>query len=234
MHLLIRVQHERAVLHNRLVEGLSSDNDYAYPSVHVPPISLEPKRTEPRLSCLAFLNPDFDPIALLREDDIVELLNFLFPNHHIPDQHIHEHIPAHRQRLGELPARLDSHIENPNRSICQISHRVHAMARPRNNLDIHLPVISFGMWDLFTAQIAVAWLAEFEFGRKVDPELETDARRAVFGDCRHLRMHDSAAGGHELKITGVNGAGVSGEVFMVDGASEEVSYSFLATACAVR
>lgn len=34
MDLLIRVQHERAVLHDRLVEGLSSDNNYAYPSAH--------------------------------------------------------------------------------------------------------------------------------------------------------------------------------------------------------
>lgn len=41
-------------------------------------------------------------------------------------------------------------------------------------------------------------------------------------------MHDAAIGGHELEVAGVDGAGVAGEVFMVDGASEEVGYCFLA------
>lgn len=108
------------------------------------------------------------------------------------------------------------------------------MARPRNNLDIHLLVVGFSVWNLFSAQITVARLAEFKLSREVDPELETDAQRAVSRDPGHLGVHDSAAGGHELKVTGVDGAGVAGEVFVVDGASEEVSYRFLATARAAR
>lgn len=43
-------------------------------------------------------------------------------------------------------------------------------------------------------------------------------------------MHDPATGGHELKVAGIDGTGVAGEVLVVDGASEEIGYRFLATA----
>lgn len=42
-------------------------------------------------------------------------------------------------------------------------------------------------------------------------------------------MDDAAAGGHELEVAGVDGALVAGEVFVVDGAREEVCDCFLAT-----
>lgn len=43
-------------------------------------------------------------------------------------------------------------------------------------------------------------------------------------------MDDSAAGGHELEIAFVDCTFVAGEVFVVDGAFEEVGYCFLTTA----
>jgi len=44
----------------------------------------------------------------------------------------------------------------------------------------------------------------------------------------HLGVYDSTAGCHELEVAGVDGAFVAGEVFVVDGAAEEVGYCFLA------
>lgn len=41
-------------------------------------------------------------------------------------------------------------------------------------------------------------------------------------------MHDPPARGHELQVPGVDGAGVAGEVLVVDGAGEEVGDGFLA------
>lgn len=41
-------------------------------------------------------------------------------------------------------------------------------------------------------------------------------------------MHDPSACGHELQIAGLDGAGVSGEILVVDGAGEDVGYCFLA------
>lgn len=42
-------------------------------------------------------------------------------------------------------------------------------------------------------------------------------------------MDDTASGGHELEIAGMDRAGVSGEIFMVDGALEEVGDCLLPT-----
>lgn len=50
----------------------------------------------------------------------------------------------------------------------------------------------------------------------------------------HLGVDDAAAGGHELEVAGVDGAFVAGEVFVVDGAAEEVGYCFLAAVRVVR
>ena len=45
---------------------------------------------------------------------------------------------------------------------------------------------------------------------------------------RHLGVYDAAAGGHELEVAGVDGAFVAGEVFVVDGAAEEICDCLLA------
>lgn len=47
-------------------------------------------------------------------------------------------------------------------------------------------------------------------------------------------MNNATAGSHELEVTSVDGAFVAGEVFMIDGAAEEISDCFLATVGVVR
>lgn len=65
--------------------------------------------------------------------------------------------------------------------------------------------------------------------RKVDPELQSDVGSAVDGLAGHFSVDDAASGGHELEIAFVDCAFVASEVFVVDGAVEEVGYCFLAT-----
>lgn len=47
-------------------------------------------------------------------------------------------------------------------------------------------------------------------------------------------MNDATAGSHELKIASIDSAFVTGEVFVVDGAAEEVSDCFLAAVWVIR
>ena len=58
--------------------------------------------------------------------------------------------------------------------------------------------------------------------------MHADVDAAVAVIVRHFGVHDALSRCHELEIPGVDGACVAGEVFVVDGAAEEVGYCFLA------
>jgi hypothetical protein len=90
-------------------------------------------------------------------------------------------------------------------------------------MDLAVVDIDFG--DFFRAQIAVAGFAFLELLGQIDPELHANVGAAVGVLAGHLGVHYAFACGHELQVAGFDGAGVAGEVFVVDAALEEVGYA---------
>ena len=64
--------------------------------------------------------------------------------------------------------------------------------------------------------------------------MHTDIGAAVGVLSGHLGVYDASSCRHELEVACVNGAFVAGEVFVVDGAAEEVCDCFLAAVGVVR
>lgn len=64
------------------------------------------------------------------------------------------------------------------------------------------------------------------FGQ-VDPELHAHVRRTVRVLSRHFCVHDPSSCRHELQVARSDGAFVSGEVFVINSAGEEICYCFL-------
>lgn len=176
-----------------------------------------------------------DLVARLREDDVVVLRNLLLVqrvaaagHEHGARQRVRKRVPARGQRLRDATARPDCNVEQPDGRVGQLLQAVDAVALARNDFDADLAVGRGGLWDLRGPQVAVAWFARLERLGQVDPELHADVRAAVCVLSRHLGMHDSPAGRHELQVSRLDGAFVAGKVFVVDGPREQVSNCFLA------
>lgn len=172
-------------------------------------------------------------IALLFEEDVVILLGLLglcsLTNGDVSFKNVGKGVPSPGKSLGDFCAGPQLEIEQPHGRIGQFLDGVDAVALSRDDLDGDAAVVDVDLWDLGGAQVAVAGLAVLELLGQVDPELEADVLAAVGLLAGHLGVDDAAAGRHELEVAFVEGAGVAGEVFVVDDAFEEVCDCFLAT-----
>ncbi|KEY78354.1 hypothetical protein N acetyltransferase GCN5 [Aspergillus fumigatus] len=133
-----------------------------------------------------------------------------------PGERIRKGIPALRQRLGDATARPDCHVQQPDRSVRQVAHRVDSMRLARDDLDRDAAVVDLHDRDLARAEVAVPRLAHLQLLGQVNPQLQADVGAAVGVLAGHLGVHDAAAGGHELQVAWANGAFVPGKIFVVD------------------
>ena len=193
--------------------------------------------TEPRILRSRRINFDVYIPALLLKHDIVKLFNFRlglpFSEIRLPFERVGKRIPPFRKGLIDLSARFQYHIQDPDWGVGKVFHRVDTVALSRNHLDRNLAIVRRGLGDLPGAEVSVSRLARLQVLREVDPELETDVGGPVGVLARHLGVHYSAAGRHELQVAGTYRAGVAGEIFVVDATLEEVGYCFLAAVGAV-
>ena len=142
-------------------------------------------------------------------------------------ERVHEGVPALRDLLGEVRAGFHRDVVQHDGRVREVVGGLDAVAAARNHLDADAAVVGGRGRDLRGPQVAVAWFARFQVLGQVDPQLHSHVRRAVGVLPRHLRVHYPPSGCHELQVAGADGALVSGEVFMVDRAGEEVGYCFL-------
>lgn len=174
-----------------------------------------------------------DDVALGAEDGEVVLLHLpavvALAEVDVTLEDVREGAPVLRQGLGDLGARAELDVDDPDGGVGEVLDRVDAVALARDDLDGGLAVVDLDLGDLGGAEIAVARLARLEVGGEVDPELEADIGAAVWVLAGHLGVDDAAAGGHELQVAGAQGALVPGEVLVVDAALEEVGDGLLST-----
>jgi len=179
-----------------------------------------------------------DVVALLLEDDVVELLDGARLVAGAEDggagEGVGEGVPALGQGLGDAAAGADGDVEDPDGGVGQVAHRVDAVRLAGDDLDGDAPLVDGGDGDLGGAQVAVSRLAHLEVLGQVDPELHADVGAAVGVLARHLGVHDAAAGGHELQVAGPDGAAVAGKVLVVDAARQQVRDGLLAAVRMVR
>lgn len=206
-HLFGGVEHERAVLDDLLVEDLAGDQD------------------EPRLLGGVRGDLDDDGVALLLEHAVVVLvdlgLGVAGPEEGRALELVGERVPALGQGLGERPSRLHLDVEEPHRRVRQVLDAVDAGRLARDHLDVDL-VVDVDPGDLLGPQVAVPRLAHLQVRRQVHPELQPHVGAAVRVLPRHLRVHYPPPRRHELQVARLDRARVAGEVFVVDGAVQEV------------
>lgn len=177
---------------------------------------------------------EVDGVALHVEDGIVILshnlpiaIPFLADNG-APLENVGKRVPPLRQRLHHLGARPEGDVEDPDGRVGEVLDRVHAVALSGDDLYGRPAAVDVHGGDLGGAEVAVARVAVLEGLGQVDPELEADVGAPVGVGARHLGVLDALAGGHELEVSGVDCAAGACEVFMVDGALEEICDGFLA------
>ena len=161
-------------------------------------------------------------------------LVFLEPKGRAAGEGVGERVPARGEGLGDAAAGAEGDVEDPDGGVGEFLDGVDAVALARDDFDSSLPIVDGYGRNFLRTQVAVAGLDGFELLRQIDPELDADVRAAVSVRAGHFRVHDPPAGSHELEVTGFDGAGVAGEVFVVDGAVEHVGDCFLATVGVVR
>lgn len=190
------------------------------------------KRTEAGFFCRGFFYVDVHHVALLLENDVVVLLDLsagiTLAEEGVSLEGVGESVPPLGQGLRDAAAGPNPDVEDPHGRVCEVLDRVDTVALPRDDLDRDLFVLRRSLRDLGGAEVAVAGLARLEMLGKVDPELKADIGRAVRVLARHLGVHDAPAGRHELQIARIEAPRVTGEVFMVDAALEEVGDGLLA------
>jgi hypothetical protein len=214
LHNLIPTRHhKRPILHNRLVQRHARH------------------KNKPALLLGALIHRRLNAITLLLKHNIVVRLDRAGLGARRENrravQDIRKRVPALGQRLLDAAAGLDGDVEQPDRRVCQLLEALGAVGLAADDLDEDLAVVARHLGDLLGAQVAVARLAGFELLGQIDPELHAHVGRAVLVLARHLGVHDAPARGHELQVAGFDGPGVAGEVFVVDGAGEEVGDGFL-------
>lgn len=212
-HLLLGGQDKWAVLDDGLVERGASN------------------KSQSRRLGRVRVNLEVDDVALGLKDDVVELLNdsalVILSNNHVALEGVGKGVPVLGKRLGDLSARADLNVEDPDGGVGEVLDGVDAVALAGDDLDGHSVVVDLGDGDLGGAEITVARLAGLEVAGQIDPQLETDVGVKVLGG--HLAVDDSLASSHELKVTGMDGALVTGEIFMVNAALEEIGDGLLAS-----
>ncbi len=124
---------------------------------------------------------------------------------------------------------MDGDVEDPDGGVGEFLHAVRAVALSRDDFDADLALIDGDLRYFRSAQVAVSRLHTLQLRREVDPQLHGDVRGAVGVRAGHLGVHDASACGHELQVARLDGAFVASEVFVVDGAVEDVGYCFLAS-----
>lgn len=188
--------------------------------------------TEPCVLFGVLVDLDVNDITFLAKDYIVVLPDLLslvaLAKPRVALEGVGEGVPAPRQLLADLATGFDGDVEDPHGRVGEVLDRVDAVAASGDDLDVDLPVVGVGGGDLGGAQVAVAGLAGLQGPREVDPELQAHVGGPVRVLARHLGVHDALAGRHELQVACGDGAGVPGEVFVVDAALEEVGDGFLA------
>ena len=83
-------------------------------------------------------------------------------------------------------------------------------------------VVDIDRGDLLSPQITVPGLTFLQMRRQIDPKLEPDVGASIWVLPWHLCVHDSPPRRHELQVARLDGACVAGEVFVIDGAAQEV------------
>lgn len=213
-HLIATRHHKRAVLYNGLLKRHAGHKD------------------EARGLLRALLDARLDAVALGAEHHIMILVNrprYAFGRENRGSlQRVRECVPPPRKSLFKAPTRLDREIEQPDRGICELLQRIGAERAAGDDLNADFSVCCRSSRNFSAAQVAVARLAGLKLSGEVDPKLHADVGRAVGVLLRHFGVHDPATGGHELQVALVYGAAVAGEIFVVDGAREEVGDCFLA------
>ena len=121
--------HERAVLHDLLIQWLACDEH------------------EVRILGAAFFDGCSDAVAHLLEHDVVvrrdRLVGFrrAVAETHDSGQRIRERVPVLGQLLREASAGPDRDVEDPYGRVREVADRIDAVAAARNHLDLHPAVV---------------------------------------------------------------------------------------------
>src|SRR5262249_3121284 len=190
--LLPRVHDERPVSRDRLMEGSSRDEERAKLRARVRferdlvSVITEPNQiVAPRRSFLAAK----DAFSF---DDVGERVEFL------------GHALDERRAGRELGVEIDNRRSG-------FDDGLGAQGLARNDAYSHLSVGRAADRDAARRDLLISRRHHFVACRKVDPELKAmhPAARLSEGGSRHLRVHDSRAGGHPLDVAGSELAAVA-------------------------